>query len=102
MMIVKITARHPVRERFAERSSGSARGAYYETKGHAVCAFDSALKDHGFRFDYADTNCWYGDEGRRECAILPDLDETDEVVGRALLTWYRMPSGRYEVIGYIC
>jgi hypothetical protein len=101
MMVVKITSRHPVREAFAGCSSGP---VYYYTKGHAVNAFDAALKAHGYRFDYADTQCLYGDEGRRECDILVDRDGcygAGEVVGRALLMWYRMPSGRYEFVGYI-
>ena len=39
-----IKAKHPVREDFASWSTGSGCGYYYPTKGHAVKAFDTALK----------------------------------------------------------
>lgn len=94
-----IKAREPVREAFASRSSGNDRGAYYFTKGHAINAYDAALMEHGYRFDYADTQDLYGNEGRKLVRVV--RDGTDEQVATALLTWYRMPSGRYEFVGYI-
>lgn len=96
-----IKAKDPVREAFAGCSSGP---VYYFTKGHAINAFDAALNAHGYRFDYADTQDLHGNEGRRTCNIIADgwyPDLSGEVVGCAILTWYRMPSGRYEFVGYI-
>ena len=94
-----IKAREPVREAFADRSTGNGRGAYYFTKGHAINAYDEALNEHGYRFDYTDTQDLHGNEGRRLVRVVRVA--TDEQVGSALLTWYRMPSGRYEFVGYI-
>ena len=91
-----IKVKHPVREAFSDCSSGS--GPYYETKGHAVNAFDAALQEHDFCFDPDELIDFYGDEGRRTINIRSD---GGEYVGLALLTWYRMPSGRYEFVGYI-
>ena len=96
-----IKQKDPVREAFAGCSSGP---VYYETKGHAINAFDAALNEHGYRFDYADTQSLYGDEGRKLCSIIEDgdyLERNGESVGCALIMWYRMPSGRYEFVGYI-
>jgi hypothetical protein len=63
------------------------------------------LTRHGYRFDYNDTQDLYGDTGRKLVRIVSpdpiDPDEKDGHAGFALLLWYRMPSGRYEVIGYI-
>jgi len=93
-----IKAKHPVREAFAGRSSGNDGGAYYSTKGHAVNAFDGELQTYDLCFDRDDLLDFTGDEGRK---LIEIHDEFKHCVGRALLTWYRMPSGRYEFIGYI-
>jgi hypothetical protein len=96
-----ITARHPVRNDFSSCSSGP---VYYDSKGHAINAFDEALQEHGFRFDYADTQTLYGNEGRKVCDVIPNVDGDfgpADPVGRAVIMWYRMPSGRWEIIGYL-
>lgn len=90
-----IKSRDPVREAFSGWSSGT---VYYETKGDAVYTFDHALADYGYHLDLADCMDWYYDEGRK---IVRILDENDDLVGHACFTWYRMQSGRWEVIGYI-
>ncbi len=89
-----IAAKHPVREVFASRSSGS----YYPTKGTAIDAFDGALGQHDFHFDREDLLGFDGDEGRK---LVQVMDDGEVVVGNALLTWYRMPSGCYEFVGYL-
>lgn len=99
-----IRANHPVREAFAgcstcSKCSGCERRApYYGTKGEAVSAFDAALRDHSYRFDDAEFINLPGDDGRITPAVC---DDEGKRVGFALLTWYRMPSGRYEVTGYL-
>ncbi|MHC4301005.1 MAG: hypothetical protein ACYS7Y_27335 [Planctomycetota bacterium] len=93
-----ITAKHPVRAAFSDWSTGNDRGCYYSTKGHAVNAFDGALQEFDFCLDRDDLADFTGNEGRKTIEIH---DEFKHCVGRALITWYRMPSGRYEFVGYI-
>lgn len=94
-MVATIKARASVREAFAGRSSGNARGAYYDTKGSAMWAFDAELRNYALQFDCYDIP---GDDG---CASIPIVDDNAECVGYAQMSWYRMPSGRYEFVGYI-
>ncbi len=99
--IETIKARHPVREAFAGCSSGaggSGYANYYSTKGHAVNAFDARLQTYDLWFDRDDVSGFDGNEGRRTLAIVNDFDRC---VGYAVLSWYRMPSGNYEFVGYI-
>jgi hypothetical protein len=93
-----IRAGHPIREEFSEWSTGNGRGVYYETKGHAVNAFDGALQGYDLCLDCNDLADFYGDEGRKTIAVH---DEYHRLVGWAILSWYRMPSGNYEFIGYL-
>ena len=93
----RIIARHPVREKFAACSTSGAAG-YFLTKGHAVDCFDGVLRQYRLSFALYDCSEFVGNAG---CANVDIINESDHVVGCARLTWYRMPSGRYEVIGYI-
>lgn len=88
----------PVREAFSSCSSGNVPGPYYETKGHALRAFDTALADFGYHLDTADNAAWSSDEGRHTVDIY---NEDAECVGRAVFYYYRMPSGRWEFVAYI-
>ena len=100
--VARIKANHPVREEFAGCSTGSPNGAgrtgYYSTKGHAVNAFDARLQTYNLCLDRADTFDFPGDEGRKTIDVC---DEFDHCVGQAVFTWHRMPSGRYEFVGYL-
>jgi len=97
-----IAARHPVRDAFSDCSSGTGYDIYYDTKGQAISAFESALADYGFRFNPDDMIDMYGDEGRVHIHIYTDTDDDSGYVGVAILTWYRMDySGRWEFIGYL-
>lgn len=93
-----IKSRHQVRDDFADCSSGNKPNQYYESKGHGVSAFDNALRGHGYHFDENELIDFSGNEGRRTINICSD---GGEYVGLAVLSWYRMPSGRYEFVGYI-
>ena len=93
---IKLTRK--VRNDFAVWSTGSERGSYYETKGHAVNAFDGALQGHELCFDREAIYGFDNDEGRKNLDVV---DEFGHYAGCALLTWYRMPSGRYEFVGYL-
>jgi hypothetical protein len=102
-----IKARHAVREEFSGCSSGGGPWTYYDSKGAALRAFDSALDGYGLCFDKDDNFDMPGDEGRINIDVYTGIDGYGEddsrgrFVGSALLTWYRMPSGNYEFIGYL-
>jgi hypothetical protein len=93
-----IKAKHPVREAFADRSTGSDGGCYYGTKSRAVNAFDGVLQDYDWCLDRNDLTDFYGDTGRK---VIEVHDEFEHCVGRAVISWHRMESGRYEFIGYL-
>lgn len=93
-----IGARSPMREPFAACSSGGSVG-WYDTKGDAVAAFNAALASFGYGLDYGDTMCLSGDEGRMMVAVVRDGEP--EPAGWAMLSWYRMLSGRWEFVGYL-
>jgi hypothetical protein len=95
-MAVKISK--AARNDFSERSTGSKRGAYYETKGHAINAFDTELQIYDLCLDRDNLIDFNGDEGRKVVDIHNDCLQ---IVGIAVFSWYRMASGRYEFIGYI-
>ncbi len=96
--IETIVARHPVRNTFAARSSGNGHNSYYENKGQALNAFDAELQTYDVWFDRNDCLQLDGNDGRKNLAIV---NEFGRCVGYAVLSWYRMPSGRYEFTGYI-
>ncbi len=95
---MRIFSTDPVREAFAGCSTSS---NYYETKGHAVSAFEAVLNDYGLRFDDSEIIDMPGDEGCVFIYVCSDEFECSEYVGRARLSYYRMPSGRYEFVGYL-
>jgi len=86
------------RNDFASRSSGSGDSSYYDTKGHGVDAFYEALQDYDFGFYLNDVIDFCGDAGRK---VITITDEFGDESGCAVLSWYRLPSGRYEFTGYI-
>ena len=91
----RILQTDPVREAFAGLSS---RSNYYDTKGAARREYDAILEIFGYHFDHNSWADFYGDSDRRTIEVLND--ECD-VVGHAVLSWYRMPSGRWEFTGYL-
>jgi hypothetical protein len=89
------------RNAFASQSSG----ASYPNKWEAIARFDAVLRPLGVTFRNADVCSLYGDEGRTTAALVAfnaDGDELDREEGRAVLTWYKLESGRWEIIGYLC
>lgn len=86
------------RNEFADRSTGSDGGDYYRNLGMALNAFDGALQGHDLCLDRNEILDVVGDDGRAHLSIR---DEWGGIAGYALLTWHRMESGRFEVIGYI-
>ena len=85
------------RNNFASQSSGP---RYYETKGEAVATFNEVLEAFGLLPDPATTSQMHGDEGRVTPRLV-DLETETKDEGLASLSWFRMPSGRYEVVGYL-
>ena len=102
MSITTITSKNPVREEFSGCSTGNFNGSgrtrYYETKGHAVNAFDGALQGRDMWLDRDDLSDFYGDEGRK---VIDVHGKDAGWIGRAVISWYRMPSGHYEFVGYL-
>lgn len=98
-----IKARHPVRKAF----SGCSSGKYYNSKSEAIDTFNATLEEHGFHLDYADCCNWSSDEGSVGVRVLIEADGPFDVdgyprcVGYVHFSWYRMQSGRWEVIGYL-
>ena len=97
-----IKSSHPVREDFSGQSTGnmgfSGRTGYYSSKGQAVNAFDGALQGYDLCFNRDEIHDYYGDVGRTTVDVH---DDCGNCVGFAILSWYRMPSGNYEFVGYI-
>ena len=93
-----------LRNAYCDCSTGNKDGEYYFTKGHGVMAFAGVLDGYGLEFDWMALQQLPGDEGRKQVDVR-ECDEacegTGRVVGSALITWYRMPSGRYEMISYL-
>jgi hypothetical protein len=93
-----ISAKHPIRGEFSEWSTGNDRGDYYRNKGLAINAFDGVLQGYDLCLDRNDLDDFHGDDGEKYIQVH---DEFDRCVGYAVLSWYRMPSGNYEFIGYL-
>jgi hypothetical protein len=93
-----IKQNHPVRAAFAGRSTDGKRVGFYETKGHAVDAFDAELRAFDLCFDPNEIMDLNGDTGWR---TIPVVNRDYEDSGFAVISWYRMPSGRYEFTGYL-
>jgi len=81
-------------------ASQSTTNNYYATKGEAVAAFNDVLEAEGLLLDPSTTTQLYGDEGRVTPKLV-DLETETKEEGLAVLSWYRMPSGRYEFTGYL-
>ena len=100
-----------VREDFAGCTTGcqtpSGRSGYYESKGAGIRAFGDALDGYGLQFDPDDFLDLSGSDGRISINVHVVRDDEDECndqapcVGRAVISWYRMPSGNYEFTGYL-
>jgi len=101
-LILRIPARHAVREAFADCSTGAptcgGRIGYYATKGHAVHAFEEALAGCGLQFGELSGTDFTGAEGWNTLLVC---NSGNCHVGYARLSWHRMESGRYEFTGYI-
>jgi hypothetical protein len=89
-----ISSKHPIREQFAACSTGS-NHRYYHTLQEGLEVFDKVLRESGLSLRSI-PDC-HNDTAR---ALLV-IEQGDEEVGNAFFTWYRMPSGNFEVIGYI-
>ena len=93
-----ILAKNPAREEFAACSTSN---NYYDTKGHAIHAFDAVLRDYGMKLEDENIVDLSGPEGRVHWMVCTDCELYPEGIGQAIISWYRMPSGRYEFVGYL-
>lgn len=70
----------------------------YITKGHAINAFDGVLQGYDLCLDRENLLGFDGYEGFKSIEVQ---DEFRHCAGVAYIIWYRIPSGRYEFIGYV-
>jgi len=85
-----------LRNTFANVSTSN--GNYFPTKGHGICAFEAVLIKSQLLFDNNQFAEFNGDEGHQTLTVV---DVCNHEVGKAKISWFRMPSGRYEFTGYI-
>jgi len=91
-----IKRNHPARKQICELPD------YHDSKGALVQAVDAVLNDHGWRLDYTQTMCLYGDYGGGAYTIFENVDEPAEEIGFVVIHWHRMEqSGRFELTCYI-
>ena len=88
-----ITQKHPCRRRLAGLTTTN---NYYETKGEFVHKADEILADYGWTLDAF--NMPYDSD---RCTAFIVEEETYKQVGGLFISWYRMPSGRYEITTYV-
>ena len=93
-----IKARDPVRGEFSDKSTGAVGGRYYAYKGEAICAFDEVLRRFGYCLDEDNLADFHYDAGRK---VIDVHNKSGDIVGCAVLSWYRVDSGRYEFTGYL-
>ncbi len=64
---------------------------------------DDILKEHGFQLIQEDGRPWDGFLCGREANVTFDIGVINGKVENAMLvlSWYRMPSGRYEIVSYV-
>lgn len=98
MTVAVIRRTDPVRGAFSDCSTGAAGAGYYETVSDALRAFDAALSDYGYYLDPVDWSDWSGDSGRNVIDIYADGYNW---ISRAIISYHRMESDRWEFVGYI-
>ncbi|MCK9600954.1 MAG: hypothetical protein M0R06_18070 [Sphaerochaeta sp.] len=84
-----IHRRHPARKAFAGCPT------YYANKGEAYSIFDESLAPWGLTLipdNMPDNEGW---------KMFEVVNRFNCQVGYARLSWYRLESGRYEVVGYL-
>jgi len=87
-----IKTKHPAREPIAGLSTTS---NYYNYKSDFVPLVDRILLPYGWSLGAFNMP---GDEGR---TAAPIEDENNVEIGQLNVSWYKMPSGRFEVIIYV-
>lgn len=103
-MATTIKNRHPARNRISDLPN------YFESKGEALTAIDSILNEYGI--ELAPRDC-PGDEGSTTfdfftfdnsyclCDKCGESDDKGEFNNCLSFSWYKMQSGRWEIVAYI-
>ena len=98
---------HPARKQMGKLPN------YFETKTEAIHAIETILNEYGMELDWNGQFDISNDEGSRTFDIVPsescktycdNCGKDIEVVGYNNLvsfSWYRMGSGRWEIVSYI-
>lgn len=104
MANVTIKNNHPVRKAIGNLPD------YFESKGDAICAIDAVLADYDMKMESFDCS---GDKGSTFIDLLPNgpgrlvcdnCNCRDNLTGfnnGVNFSWYKMSSGRWEVITYV-
>jgi hypothetical protein len=85
-----IKSRHRVRNEIASLSN------YYPYKSDAIAAADKVLD----AYDWTTDGCNLPDDDGRTLVPIVTKEDAPQEVGNIMLSWHRMPSGRYEVTMY--
>lgn len=85
---------------FADCSTGRERGMYYKGPRYATCTFDAVLWQYGLCF-HPDYDPNFSKNNGHETVDIFEYKGDHTVVGRAIFTWDRRDSGRWEVYGFI-
>lgn len=105
--MLTITSKHPVRAAIANLSSGN---RYYDSKGQALGEVERVLNDHNLELAYQGCDGCPGDSGyftfplrtvSDACIVCEDCDKGGDVINGIAFSWYRMPSGRWEIVVYV-
>ena len=104
MTVITVKRNHPARAAIADLPN------YFDSKGRAIAAIESILNDYGMELEFVDCS---GDEGssifpihvdcdsRMLCERCGDAIENVEYNNVISFSWYKMPSGLYEITVYI-
>ena len=90
-----MTIKKKLRNRIADLSSGP---VYYDEVSDWHVLVKYVLRDFGLSFRRDQTPDIHGNEGR---GLLAIEDEFGVTVSHLCFTWYRMQSGRWEIINYL-
>ena len=96
---MNITQKHPARLAVANLSTGNQPNQYYDEVSHWWERLLAALLEHNLEPVCIDCPQVYNGEGAAHVTL--QTIGGIEVDSRLRWTWYRMPSGRWEIISYL-
>ena len=107
MTTITIKNSHPARNKIAGLPN------YFDSEGAGFYAVNDVLNEYGMQLDWGGLGDYRGDEGNHVFDIrandggqlvCSNCDKAVEVTGFnscVSISWYKMQSGRYEIVAYI-